>query len=147
MLVRNNLDTKVIVNRYNRDELIDFRDPNNYNLNGIEIGPRATIELNVGPDDVLFVSNFPKTLAKYITLYTEPNSDLNIWGNVSDLVRCQQLGESQGIKCKNTINLVLKPKLHNLLIWKMYNCFTYLFFAMIVALAVSAAIFLGTFLI
>lgn len=157
MLIRNNIETKILINKYDRSELIDFMDPANHNLDGIAVKPHSAIKLDVGPNDILFISNYAKTLATHIAAYSimtdatylgkNGNIILDIWDNTSDLVRCQQNGISKGINCKDTINIVLKPKLHNLLILKLYNGFTYLILVLLIALAVSTAIFLGTFLI
>ena len=164
MIIRNNLDSKIIINKYRRNELINFDDPENYSLSGLAIKPHSAVTLDVNDDDILFISNYAKTLAIHIAAFAimtdAANIDaekanftdqkeivVDIWDNVSDLVRCQQNGVSNGISCKDTINILLKPKLHNLLILKLYNGFTYLILVLIIALAVSAAIFLGTFLL
>lgn len=152
MKIRNNLDYAIVVNCYNRKDLVKFDKDENYRLDGLFIQPRESAWIVVTADDVLFISNISKTFASYVimasVLYgTDSDYIMNVWDNVSDIVRCQQLGESQKVNCKDSINIVLSQRLHNLLILKLYNGFTYFIFTIIIALVISATIIAGTFLI
>jgi hypothetical protein len=140
MRIRNNSNELLILNIYKRQELVDVASIANYNLNGIRIPAKSETDIQVCGKEILYFSNIALTKANYIILASECNEvkcsevnmrTLDVWVNNHEAERCHSRPY-----CKDSINLVLEFKLHDLLIWKLYSGKTYfaimLFFSVMI---------------
>jgi hypothetical protein len=152
MRIQNNLDSIIIVNIRKRHGILRFDSDDNFRLDGTAIPARGSVWMNADSADVIFVSNISKTYSEYLYLSSVEDinineATINVWNSVSDILRCQQLGKSQGVSCSDSVNLLLQPRLHNLLIFKLYSGFSYFLFVIIISIVIAVAIIVGLFLL
>lgn len=145
MRIRNNSNELLILNIYKRQELVDVASIANYTLNGIRIPAKGETEIRVCEKDILYFSNIALTKANYIVIASECDDSscnmktIDVWATNHEAEMCHSKPY-----CKDSINLVLEFKLHDLLIWKLYSGKTYfaimLFFSIMILVVIFVII-------
>jgi len=127
--INNHLKEIVIVNVRSRHSLIILNDLNLYDLVGIEIAPKSSIELELNADSVLYFSNVPGTKVASVSVEYLDNKVINLWNHESDVIQC-----NHDSVCRTEDNVILKTQLANHIIWYVYSKTTYLIISIIIAL-------------
>lgn len=133
--VVNHLDEQIIMNVRSRDKLININDINLYDLIGISINPKSSIEIELPTESILYFANVSGT--KIVNIATDhlDSNTINVWNHESDIIQCNNNAE-----CRQEDNLVMNIQLPNHIIWYIYNQTTYLLISLILAFVFVAIV-------
>lgn len=141
MRINNNLNESIIMNQYDRKSLIDINDPRLYDINGIEIKPKSSIDIPSHDGKILYFSNISGSKIANISTDMLLSDTLNLWNHTSNIVQC-----NENSKCRTVDNIAMRSQLPNHIIWYIYNDVTYIIVAMIFAILIAtiAFVFINT---
>lgn len=136
MIIRNHLHENVILNIYNKHSIVNINDIGNYRLDGLQIPARSTIVITTTDDDILYFANISLTKLAKIQVQFIDSEVIDLWIHASDIVKCHQLSMNDGVDCKNSENIVMRWKLPEHIIFKLYNPTTYVTILLLFSLLV-----------
>lgn len=142
MIIRNHLRENVVLNIYNKNQVTNINDINNYRLDGIQIPARSTSIIETTDDDILYFANIPMTKLAKVQVQFVDSEIIDLWTHASDIVKCHQLPMNDGVDCKDSENIVMKWKLPNHIIFKLYNSTTYIAVLLLFSLLIITLAFI-----
>jgi hypothetical protein len=140
MLIRNHLGEDLVINIYDKSEIVDINSESLYRLDGARLPAKSVLQIAVTGTDVIYIANIAMTKIAKVQLQFVESDTIDVWDSDSDVLRCYQLGNNDGVECRETENIVLKWLLPKHIIFKLYNSATYVIIMLLISVVVIIVI-------